>query len=174
MNYKDEITKAMTILSESPRALFLGQTVIYPGSVVSDTLKNVPREKRLELPVAEELQMGMSIGLALDGYLPISIYPRIDFLLLAVNQLSNHLDILEEMSHGEWRAKVIIRTIVGSSTPLDPGPQHCRDHTNVFRTLLRNVEVVRLNYVRGVVPAYEQALHSNNSTLLIEEAYRYD
>ena len=173
LSYKQEVTRAMNLLAIQPGVLFLGQTVIYPGSIMSETLKDVPAEKRLELPVAEEMQLGMSIGLALDGYLPISVYPRIDFLLLAINQLSNHLDILEEMTHGEWVAKVIIRTIIGSGTTFMSGPQHSRDHTDVFKTLLKNTEVVRLDHVTKVVPGYKRALESNKSTLLIEEARLY-
>ena len=46
----------------------------------------------IELPVAEEMQMGMSFGMSLDGTIPISIYPRWNFLLCAINQLVNHLD----------------------------------------------------------------------------------
>ena len=172
-NYKDEITKAMNMLAEQSNVLFLGQTVVYPGSILSDTLEGVPMSKRLELPVAEEMQLGLSIGLALDGYLPISIYPRIDFLLLAINQLSNHLDILKEMTHGEFSAKVIIRTIIGSNEPFESGPQHSRDHTEVFRTLLKNVQVVRLTQALEAVPTYVRALESNKSTLVIEEASLY-
>lgn len=171
--YKEEVTRAMTLLAEQPSVLFLGQTVVYPGSVISDTLEGVPMSKRLELPVAEEMQMGMSIGLALSGYLPISIYPRIDFLLLAINQLSNHLDVLEGMSHGEWKAKVIIRTIIGSGTTFNSGPQHSRDHTDTFRTLLKNIEVVRLDHESKVLLAYTHALCSDKSSLVIEEAGRY-
>ena len=173
VNYKDEITKAMSLLAEQPNALFLGQAVLYPGSILSDTLEGVPMSKRLELPVAEEMQMGMSIGLALDGYLPISIYPRIDFLLLAINQLSNHLDILEELSHGEFTAKVIIRTIIGSNKPFECGLQHSRDHTTVLNTLLRNVRVVKLDKAEEVRTVYENALRFDDSTLIIEEARLY-
>ena len=172
-NYKQEVTKAMEMLAAQPNVLFLGQTVLYPGSILSDTLRDIPMSKKLELPVAEEMQLGMSIGLALDGYLPISIYPRIDFLLLACNQLSNHLDVLEEMSHREWRAKVIIRTIIGSGTTFDSGLQHSRNHTEVFKALLKNVEVVRLDHPTKVVPAYKRALESDKSTLMIEEARLY-
>lgn len=173
MSYKTEITKMMSSLAEQPNALFLGQTVVYPGSILSDTLEGVPMSKRLELPVMEECQMGMSIGLALDGYLPISIYPRIDFLLLAINHLSNHLDILKELSHGEFSAKVIIRTIVGSNEPFKSGPQHSRDHTTMLNTLLKNVRVVKLDKVEEVRVVYENALHFEGSTLVIEEARLY-
>ena len=46
------------------------------------------------LPVAEEMQMGISVGLAIDGFVPISIFPRWNFLLLGMNQLINHFSSL--------------------------------------------------------------------------------
>lgn len=173
MNYKDEVTKAMGMLAEHPKTLFIGQTVVFPGSVISDTLKTVPMEKRLELPVAEEMQMGLSTGLALDGVIPVSIYPRIDFLLCAMNQLSNHLDVLDELTHGEYKAKVIIRTIIGATQPMYPGIQHCRDLTMAFKTLLKNVRVVKLTEAEYVMMAYKQALEADYSTLIIEMAEKY-
>lgn len=171
--YKEEVTKAMSLLAKNPKAIFIGQTIVYPGSVLSDTLKNVSTEKKIEMPVAEEMQMGMSIGLSLEGYLPISIYPRIDFLLLACNQLSNHLDVLDELTHNEFKAKVIIRTIIGATKPMYPGIQHCRDHTEVFRKLLKNVLVVRLDTAEQVTPVYSHALSCNQSILIIERAELY-
>ena len=119
------------------------------------------------------MQMGMSIGLALEGYLPISVYPRIDFLLLAINQLSNHLDVLGELTHNEFQAKVIIRTIIGQTELMYPGIQHCRDHTEVFKALLKNILVVKLESAEQVMPVYIGTLKSSKSTLIIEEAKLY-
>ena len=173
LKYKEEVTRAMNLLAQYPKSYFIGQTVKYAGSVISSTLENVPDNKKLELPVAEEMQMGMSIGLALEGYLPISIYPRIDFLLLAINQLSNHLDVLGELTHNEFQAKVIIRTIIGQTEPMYPGIQHCRDHTEMFKVLLKNILVVKLESAEQVMPVYIGALKSDKSTLIIEEARLY-
>ena len=174
LRYKEEVIKAMELLAQHPKVVFIGQTVIYPGSVLSDTLENIPIEKKLELPVAEEMQMGMSIGLSLEGYIPVSVYPRIDFLLLACNQLANHLDVLSELTHNQFKAKVIIRTIVGAKEPMNPGIQHCRDHTEVFRTLLKDIVVVKLSSARQVVPVYIRTLRGDKSTLIIEEARLYE
>ncbi len=161
------------MLGEKSRTIFLGQQVRYPGSVCFDTLQGVPMEKRIELPVAEEMQMGMSLGLALEGFLPITIYPRIDFLLSAIDQLSNHLDVLEELTHGEYKAKVIIRTLIGSRSPLYPGIQHCRDHSHVFRTLLKNIPVLTPKTSQEVTQAYQDAMSYKGSTLVIEDANLY-
>ena len=58
----------------------------------------VNKIKKLELPVTEEMQMGMTIGLLMNGYIPVSIFPRWNFMLLAINQLVNHLDKLHIMN----------------------------------------------------------------------------
>src|SRR4030042_3337722 len=113
MNYKEEIIKAMYMLAENKKTIFIGQGAEYSGSPMFEAVKNLLRSKRLELPVAEEMQMGMSIGLALEGYIPVSMFPRMDFIMCCMNQLVNHLDKIEEMSAGRFKPKVIIRTSVG-------------------------------------------------------------
>ena len=92
MTYKDELVRSMDWLAKKKDTIFLGQSVKYSGNAIFNTLKTVPKNKKLETPVFEEMQMGISTGLALEGYIPITCYPRFDFLLLACNQLVNHLD----------------------------------------------------------------------------------
>jgi pyruvate/2-oxoglutarate/acetoin dehydrogenase E1 component len=174
MSYKDEIKKAMNLLGDHPKTIFLGQTVEYSGSSIFGSLADVPSVKKIELPIIEDVQMGMSIGLSLEGFIPISIYPRMDFFILAMNQLINHLDKAEEMSNGEFKPKVIIRTMVGGTEPLYPGCQHCSDYTLAMKALLRNINVVKLEKVEDIVPVYKQALESDKSTLIIEIADLYN
>ena len=160
----------MEWLARDPRVMFLGQAVACPGTAMTNTLKNVPRDKLLELPVAEEMQMGMSSGLALAGQVPISIFPRWNFLLLAVNQVVNHLDKFPLMSNGGYRPKVIIRTGIGSVRPLHPQFQHVGDFTDAFRLMCQNIEVIRLEESQDIFPAYQRALEREDgkSTIVVE------
>jgi len=171
LTYKEEIIKAMRLLAEDERVIFIGQNVIYSGAVaIHQTLEDVPASKKFELPVVEDMQMGLSIGLSLEGYIPVSIFPRMDFLIIAANQLVNHLDKIEEMSCGRFKPKVIIRTGIGTTRPLNPGLQHCQDHTMALKAILTNVDVVKLVDPGTIVPAYKCALESDRSTILIELA----
>ena len=174
MSYFDELTKAMTWLGEKPDTIFIGQSVAYPGNAMFKTLVGVPMEKRIELPVAEEMQMGMSIGMALTGKTVISIYPRFDFLLLAMNQLVNHLNELEEFTHGQFHAKVIIRVGIGSRSPLYPGVQHCGDYTMAFRKMLKNVLITHLDAPCYIMPCYQHAYKYPDSAILVEDMDSYD
>ena len=166
----------MEWLARDPRVMFLGQAVACPGTAMSNTLKNVSKDRLLELPVAEELQMGMSNGLALAGHVPVSIFPRWNFLLLAVNQVVNHLDKFPLMSNGGYRPKVIIRTGIGSVRPLHPQFQHVGDFTDAFRLMCQNIEVIRLEEPQDIFPAYQRALEREDgkSTIVVEYGDYYN
>lgn len=162
----------MNLLSKDPRTVFLGQSVSYSGNAIYNTLLDVPKTKKIELPVMEETQMGLSIGLALEGYIPITTYPRFDFLLLAINQLVNHLDKFQYLAG--FMPKVIIRTSIGSKKPLDGGPQHTKDHTKAFENLLDNVKVVNLKNKLKILDTYKKALNDEFSYLIIEDGDEYN
>jgi len=168
--YFDELKRAMDYLGEQPDTFFIGQAVTYKGTAMTNTLSGVPKEKLLEMPVDEEMQMGMTNGLAVAGTVPISIYPRWNFLLLAVNQLVNHLDRMKEFSHGEYIPKVIIRVGIGSVRPLNPQVQHTGDFTQAFRGMLRNIEVIRCDEPEDIFPAYCKAYNRRDgkSTIIVE------
>ncbi len=176
MKYAEELSRAMDMLAEDKRTYFIGQAVAVPGTAMTGTIKNVPKEKLLELPVAEEMQMGMSIGLALTGHIPVSFYPRWNFLLLAVNQLVNHLDKMSIISNGGFQPKVIIRTGIGSVRPLHPQFQHIGDYTEAFRLMCTNIEIIRLEETGDIFPAYKKALERGDgkSTILVEYGDYYN
>ena len=67
MKYFDELKRSMEFLAADPRVVFMGQAVAVPGTALSNTLRDVAPGRLIELPVAEEMQMGMTTGLALAG-----------------------------------------------------------------------------------------------------------
>lgn len=162
----------MSLCAGQPRSVFLGQSVRVKGTAMFGTLEGVPIEKRIELPVFENTQLGMAIGMSLAGDLPICIFPRWNFLLEATSQLVQHLDKMPLYGNG-YRPKVIIRTAVATAIPLDPGPQHLGDFTDAFRAMLQTVRVVRLDAAEQVVPEYRAALERDGSTLLVERTELY-
>ena len=173
--YQEELTSAMNLLALDPRTFFIGQSVAVQGTAMRSTLEQIAPEKLLELPVEEDFQMGIANGLSLAGYVPISIFPRWNFLLLATNQIVNHLDKLSDLSRMQPSPKVIIRTGIGSQNPLHPGPQHTGDFTMAFRQMCHNINVVRLDDSDMIVPEYQKALARTDgvSTILVEWGDKY-
>jgi len=170
MKYFDELKKSMNYLADNEKTIFIGQAVEVPGTAMSNTLKDINSKKLLELPVAEEMQMGITTGLALDGNIPVSIFPRWNFLLLAMNQLINHLDKVNIMSNDGFKVKAIIRTGVGSQRPLHPQHQHIGNFTDAVRKMCSSIDVISLEEPKDIFPSYEKALNRKDgrSTILVE------
>jgi len=148
----------MDFLAQDQRTIFWGQAVTEAGTAMGTTLKDVPPERRIELPVAEEMQMGMTTGMALTGLIPVNIFPRWNFLLLAINQLINHLDKVHVMSNGSYKTKVIIRTEIGFQRPLHPQHQHVGDYTEALRAMRSTIDVIRLDEPDDIPSIYQKAL----------------
>jgi pyruvate/2-oxoglutarate/acetoin dehydrogenase E1 component len=172
MKYLEELKKAMSLLAEHPKTIFIGQAVEYEGTGLYESLKHLPENKRIELPVAEYFQSGLANGMAIEGMIPVSTYPRWNFLLMGVDQIVNHLDKFITMSNGKCTPKVIIRVSVGSEKPVDPQCQHKGNFTEAFRLMLKNTDVIELLDAEQIVPSYLMALNRTDgrNTILVEHA----
>ena len=109
MTYKDELVRSMDWLAKKKDTIFLGQSVKYSGNAIFNTLKTVPKYKKLETPIDRDAN-GYFYWFSFGGLRSNYYLPRFDFLLLACNQLVNHLDKINYMSNGKMIPKVIIRT----------------------------------------------------------------
>lgn len=172
MRYYNQLQQAMSLLAEHPKTVFIGQAVEFEGTGLYDSLTHLPDNKKIELPVAEYLQSGLANGMAIEGMIPVSTYPRWNFLLMGTDQIVNHLDKFITMSNGKCTPKVIIRVAVGSEKPVDPQCQHKGNFSDAFKSMLKNIEVIELIEPEQIVPAYEKALNREDgvSTILVEFA----
>ena len=166
--YLDALTESMKLCMDDPSTIFIGQQIVYYGNPMSKTIEGLPKDRMIETPVMEEVQMGVTIGLGMTGSRVISFYPRWDFLICAANQLVNHLDKLKVMSDGEWEPNIIIRVGKGSDTPLDPGHQHKADYTEEFKSILKHTKVKKLNTYEKILPAYTEALEQGGIYVMVE------
>jgi pyruvate/2-oxoglutarate/acetoin dehydrogenase E1 component len=172
--YKDSLTNMMTKLGEMDNTVFLGQQILFPGNPMSGTLVDVPKEKMIELPVMEDSQMGMSLGMAMTGKFVITFYPRWDFLICAANQLVNHVDKIELMSNGQWKPNMIIRVAKGSEIPLNPGPQHRGNYFNEFQSITQTIKFFDCLTVDDIENAYKHAINEGGITLINEYPEKYN
>ena len=172
MKYFDELKSAMSLLDSHPKTVFIGQAVEYEGTGLYDSLKHLPNEKTIELPVAEYLQSGLANGMAIEGMIPVSTYPRWNFLLMGTDQIVNHLDKFSTMSSGKCTPKVIIRVAVGSESPVDPQCQHKGNFTEAFRSMTKTLDIIELHKPEDILPSYLKALNRTDgrSTILVEFA----
>lgn len=173
MTYKKEIEKSMYFISKKKNSLFLGQSVNVPGNLLYTSLKKVNAAKKIELPIFEDTQMGMAIGLSLNGFIPISCYPRFDFFILSLNQTINHLDKMYQISSNEFNPFVIIRVLVGSKKPMDAGLQHTQNYFKELKSMCKNINVVNLNNKNKIFKSYKECLKNKRSTIFVEYSELY-
>ena len=168
MTYKEQLTESMTILGQREDTIFIGQQIVWAGNPMSGTLINVPKEKMIEMPVMEDSQMGMSLGLSLTGKFVITFYPRWDFLICASNQLISHVDKIKLMSNNEWNPNMIIRVGKGSDKPIDPGHQHKGNYLEEYKSLCKNIEFHDLKTSSDVELTYKYVTKEGGIHVLVE------
>ena len=176
MTYKDHLRDEMNRLSQDPHVVFLGQQVAtqdFYGTLCDIPIVRRGCRVRIEMPVAEELQMGISIGLAINGFTPVSIYQRIDFLPRAMDQIVNHLDIIREMSNCQYVPKVIIRTTIGSKEPLNTGLQHSKDMIKGFQAMV-SFPIFDLKTPNDIIEGYNFAKATTGPVMLVERQDLYN
>jgi len=166
--YNQKLKEAMNWLGSQNHVMILGQAVCYAGTGCYESLTEVPANKKMEFPVAENFQIGVSTGLAINGFIPVSVVPRWNFLLCASDQIVNHLDKMKSMSDGRCDPKVIIRVAKGSENPVDPQDQHKGNFADAFRLMCKNIDIVELTTPESIVYEYQKAYHSTRSTILVE------
>lgn len=172
MTYKEKISESMLWLSKQKDSVFIGEGLINAGRVYH-TLDKVPLNKCLEMPIAENLIMGTAIGLAIEGFRPIVVFQRHDFLLIAADAIINHLALLPKMSGNQFTLPVIIRAIVGSqSKKFDVGEQHKHNFTYIFRPY---ITIVELKPDTNIEKVYQNIYKNwDIPTLVVEEKDDYE
>jgi pyruvate/2-oxoglutarate/acetoin dehydrogenase E1 component len=168
MTYKEQLTEMMTQLGQREDTIFIGQQIVWPGNPMSSTLNGVSKDKMIEVPVMEDSQMGMSLGMSMTGKFVITFYPRWDFLICAANQLVNHVDKIKLMSNNQWRPNMIIRVGKGSDKPIDPGHQHKGNYIDEFKLMCPNIEFHECLTSYDVELSYKYAVDNGGIHVICE------
>ena len=115
----------------------------------------------------------MSLGMAVDGMLPISCFPRFDFLLCAMNQLINHADKIKIITNNQYNPSMIIRVLVGAKKPLNGGEQHTQNYVNELKTMLKTIKVWDLKDEKKILLSYKEAFNNKRINLMVEYSQLY-
>ncbi len=132
MNGRDEVGYGEAIreafeylLATYPRVFAIGQGLWSPwyvGNSMTDLDRKFGRERVIDTPVSELACTGAAIGASLCGYRPIVVHPRMDFMLLAVDQIVNQAAKWSHMLGGQVSPAVTFRAIINRGG--EQGAQH--------------------------------------------------
>jgi pyruvate dehydrogenase E1 component beta subunit len=139
------------------------------GSTVNILEKFGP-ERCFDTPIAEDSMTGLGLGAAINGLRPIHVHIRVDFLLLAMNQLANIVSSFCYGAGGKVGVPLVIRAIVGRGW--GQGFQHskCMHATFAHVPGLKVVCPTTPSDAKGLMTA---AIRDNNPVLLFEHRWLY-
>lgn len=164
MKFKDAVTQVMTELGDDG-SIFIGYSLI-PGDAMG-TLKNVSDDQKIETPVAENLMVGLAIGMSFEGFKPVVYFERHDFMLVAADAIGNHVDKIERISHGEFKVPVILKTVVDDGGLFYSGPTHSQNFTSVFKRMV-DFPVLDPQTSEEALDMYRYAKNSDGPVMIVE------
>ena len=126
----EAIDMAMSISAE---VITFGLGVPDPKGVFSTTLglqDKYGNERVFDMPTSENAMTGIGIGSSIVGLRPIMVHQRVDFFLLALDQLINNAAKWNFMFGGDNNIPITIRLIVGHGW--GQGPTHSQNLQSIF------------------------------------------
>lgn len=163
-----------TLLRDDERVFLIGQGLWSPwyvGASMTDLDKEFGRDRVLDSPTSENATTGAALGAALAGMRPIVIHPRMDFMLLAVDQLVNQAANWFFMSGGRVPAPVVVRAIVNR------GGEQAAQHSQSVHAWFMHVPGLRVvmpsdpHDAKGLLIA---SVEDPNPVLFIDDRWLYD
>ena len=123
------------------------------------------RERVFDTPLSEDAMTGVAIGAALAGLRPIHIHIRMDFVLLAMNQLINIAAKSRYMYGGAVSVPIVVRSIIGRSW--GQGAQHSQALHSYFMHV-PGLKVVAPNTPYDAKGCLIQSIRDDNPVMFIE------
>lgn len=124
---------AIHAMERDPKVFVMGIGVDDHRAVFGSTKGLVERfgpERVFDTPIAEAGMTGVAIGAALNGFKPIHVHIRADFLYLAMDQIFNMAAKWRAMFGGRMNAPIVIRAVIGRSW--GQGAQHSQSIQSFF------------------------------------------
>lgn len=170
MTYFEAVKDSMETLATNFNTIFIGYNVKHGSAYGS--LKDIPEVQKLETPLAENLMMGLAMGMSLEGCRPVVFFERHDFILNGIDAIVNTLDIIDIISDGEFTMPVTIKAVVGGIKPFYAGLTHTNDLSRAIRKMV-SFPVYSPQDAKEVKEAYRIARIANHPVMVSERKELY-
>ncbi|MBF0623172.1 MAG: hypothetical protein HQL54_14745, partial [Magnetococcales bacterium] len=160
-------------MARDPRMMVIGEGVPDPAAIFSTTdglQEKFGTERVQDMPLAENGMTGACIGLALNGWRPVMTHQRVDFALLALDQIINNAAKWFYMFDGQASVPLVIRLLIGRGW--GQGPQHAQSLQSIFGHIpgLKVVMPACAGDAKGMLLA---AVDDPNPVIIMEHRWLY-
>jgi pyruvate/2-oxoglutarate/acetoin dehydrogenase E1 component len=169
LSYVDAVREATDQeMARDPSVLVFGLDVDDPKAIQGTTrglLEKYGPGRVFGTPLSEDAMTGAAVGMALAGLRPIHVHIRMDFLMLAMNQLINVAAKSHYMHGGSVYLPLVVRSMIGKSW--GQGAQHSQGLYSFFMHVpgLKVVAPTSPHDAKGTLIA---AVRDNNPVLYVE------
>jgi len=162
------------LMEHDERVFVVGQGVISPwyvGMTTEGLLDRFGSRRVIDTPVSEDSVTGMAVGAAIAGMRPILVHPRMDFALLAMDQLINQAANWHYMSGGQVTVSLTVRLIVNR------GGEQAAQHSQSLQALFAHIPGLKVVMpstpydVKGLLVA---SVYDGNPVIFIDDRWLYD
>ena len=175
LKYVDGIRAAFDyVLSNYPESLVVGQGLwspFYVGSSMADLEKKYGRERVIDTPVSENTSTGIVLGAALSGMKATVVHPRMDFMVLAADQIVNQASKWRSMLGSSAPIPVTIRGIINR------GGEQGAQHSQALHSWFAHIPGLRVVMPACPSDARDLLISSilcNDPVLYIDDRWCYD
>lgn len=171
-SFKEAILETLDqMLAYNNKTYLIGLGVHDPKSIFGTTLglrEKYGPKRVMDMPVSENAMTGIVIGSAIFGMRPIMSHPRVDFFLLAMDQIVNNAANWHYMFGGQMNVPIVIRLLIGRGW--GQGPQHAHTLHNFFAHIpgLKVVMPSRPYDAKGMLIS---AIEDNNPVIFLEHRW---
>lgn len=155
-------------MARDPSVIVFGLDVDDPKAIQGTTrglLEKYGAERVFGTPLSEDAMTGAAIGMALAGMRPIHVHIRMDFLLLAINQLVNVAAKSHYMYGGKVNIPMVVRSMIGKSW--GQGAQHSQGLHSLFMHI-PGMKVVAPSTPYDAKGCLTAAVRDDNPVLYVE------
>jgi acetoin:2,6-dichlorophenolindophenol oxidoreductase subunit beta len=161
-------------MTEDSTVYIIGEGVPDPKGIFGTTSglrDKFGPERVLDMPVAENGMTGVAIGSALMGMRPVLTHQRLDFALLAMDQMVNQAAKWHYMFGGQLSVPLVIRLIIGRGW--GQGPQHSQSLQSWFAHIpgLKVVMPTTPHDAKGLLLA---SIEDNNPVIFLEHRWLHN
>ena len=160
-------------MSRDPAVIVLGMGVDDPKGILGTTkglLQQFGPQRVFDTPLSEDGMTGVAIGAALAGLRPVHVHIRMDFILLAMNQIVNMAVKMHYMFGGKLCVPLVIRCMIGKSW--GQGPQHSQSIYSLFMNI-PGLKIVAPSTPYDAKGCLIQAIRDNNPVIFVEHRLLY-
>jgi len=158
-------------MTEDNTMLCFGLGIDDPKAIFNTTqglAEKFGEDRVFDMPTSENAMTGIGIGAALSGSRVLMTHQRLDFFLLALDQLVNNAAKWHYMFNGQMKVPLTIRLIIGRGW--GQGPTHAQNLQSWFAHI-PGLKVVVPSRAEVVAQQLYQALLDDNPVLFIEHRW---